>query len=180
MSFSISSNTQNIVNNKEYRCPKCYLIPFIKILINNNQLFMGIKCTNNHKGTKPFDQMQIFCKKNSISNNYCAVCENENEKNRSNIIYYCSKCYRFFCLKHGETHKLKDQHEIVYLKKFDINCFNHDGNSFVGYCSNHNKNYCIRCSCFNENNKKFENDLKDEEIIYYENEMKKIKILLTK
>ena len=44
MSVSISSNTQIIAkNNKEYRCPKCYIIPFINIFSNENKLFMSIK-----------------------------------------------------------------------------------------------------------------------------------------
>ncbi len=71
MSISISSNTQKIINTKEYRCPKCYLIPFINISTNNNKLFMEIKCTNNHKDSKPFEQMQINCQTNSILNNSC-------------------------------------------------------------------------------------------------------------
>ena len=178
MSISFSSNTQNINNTKEYRCPKCYLIPFINISTNNNKLFMEIECTNNHKDSKPFEQMQINCKTNSILNNSCTVCENENNKNIFNILYYCSNCYKFYCKKHGEIHKLKDKHKIFYIKNFDINCFEHDGNSFVGYCSNHNRNYCFRCNCFEENNKNFEEDLKDEQINYYENEMNKnIKII---
>ena len=49
MSVSLSSKTQNITNNKEYRCPKCYLIPFINIFYDENKLFMSTKCTNNHK-----------------------------------------------------------------------------------------------------------------------------------
>ena len=92
MSISITSNTQNIINIKEYRCPKCYLIPFINISTNNNKLFMEIECINNHKDSKPFEQMQIYCNINSILNNYCTVCENENNKNISNILYYCSNC----------------------------------------------------------------------------------------
>ena len=58
MSFSISSNTQYIINNKEYRCPKCSLIPFINIFNNENKLFMSTKCTNNHNYSKPFDEME--------------------------------------------------------------------------------------------------------------------------
>ena len=58
MSISISSNTQNIINNKEYRCPKCSLIPFINIFTNENKLFMSMKCTNNHYYSKTFDEME--------------------------------------------------------------------------------------------------------------------------
>ena len=48
MSVSISSNTQKIVYDKEYRCPKCSIIPFINIFNYDNKLFMSTKCTNNH------------------------------------------------------------------------------------------------------------------------------------
>ena len=42
MSVSISSNTQIINNdNKEYRCPKCSIIPFINIFTNENKLFVN-------------------------------------------------------------------------------------------------------------------------------------------
>ena len=77
MSVSISLNTQTIIeDNKEYRCPKCSLIPFINIFTNENKLFMSIKCTNNHNYSKTFDEMEKISKTNSISNYSCALCEN--------------------------------------------------------------------------------------------------------
>ena len=93
MSISISSNTQkNIIDNKEFRCPKCSLIPFINISSNNNKIFMSILCTNNHYYSNSFDEMQIMCKTNSILNNLCNVCNvYENEINKNNSNYYCSK-----------------------------------------------------------------------------------------
>ena len=179
MSISISSNTQkNIIDNKEFRCPKCLLIPFINISTNNNKLFMYIQCTNNHKYSNSFDEIQIMCKTNSILNNLCNVCENEKNKNNSNILYYCSNCYKFYCMKHGETHKLKDEHKIFIIKNFDNNCFEHNGNTVVGYCNNHNKNYCLRCEHFEENKRKIDDELKDSEINYYENEMNKNKEII--
>ena len=58
MSVSISSKTQNVIQNKEYRCPKCSIIPFINIFTKENKLFMSTKCTNNHNYTKPFDGLK--------------------------------------------------------------------------------------------------------------------------
>ncbi len=56
MSVSISSNTQKIINNnKEFRCPKCSIIPFINIFTNENKLFMSMKCTIYHYYSKTFD-----------------------------------------------------------------------------------------------------------------------------
>ena len=145
MSVSIKSNTQYLFNNKEYRCPKCSLIPFINIFTNENKLFMSTKCTNNHNYSKSFDEMLNIIKTNPISNYSCVVCENE--KNFSDVDYYCSDCYKFYCSKHGKTHNLKENHKIFFSKTFDNNCFEHN-NTVVGYCKNHNKNYCIRCNHF--------------------------------
>ena len=78
-------------------------------------------------------------------------------------------------MKHGETHKLKDEHKIFIIKNFDNNCFEHNGNTVIGYCNNHNKNYCLICEHFEENNKKIDEILKDSQINYYENEMNKNK-----
>ena len=158
MSVSISSNTQIIIdNNKEYRCPKCSLIPFINIFTNENKLFMSIKCTNNHNYSKTFDEMEKISKINPISNYSCALCKNENNKKLSNVYYYCSNCYKFYCFKHGETHNLKENYKIFPSKNFDSCCTEHNGNTVIGYCKNHNKNYCTRCGCFEENNKKINN-----------------------
>ena len=142
MSISISSKTQNITNNKEYRCPKCYLIPFINIFFNENKLFMSTKCTNNHIYSKPFDEMQIITKTNLISNYSCVLCENEKNNKISNVFYYCSVCYKFYCFNHGEKHNLKEGHKIFLSKNFDSICTEHNGTSVIGYCANHNKNYC--------------------------------------
>ena len=79
----------------------------------------------------------------------CVLCETE--KKNSNVFYYCSYCYKFYCLKHGETHNLKEGHKIFFSKILDSSCTEHNGNTVVGYCENHNKNYCVRCNHFNEN-----------------------------
>ena len=172
MSDSISSITQKIINdNKEYRCPKCSIIPFINIFTNENKLFMSIKCTNNHNYSKTFDEMEKISKTNPILNYSCALCESE--KKFSKVYYYCSNCYKFYCYKHGETHNLKENHKIFFSKNFDSWCTEHNGNTVVNYCKNHNKNYCFRCDCFEENNRKIEDELDDDKINYYENEMEK-------
>ena len=90
--------------------------------------------------------MQNMLKTNPISNSNCDLCGNNQQL--SNIFYYCSNCYKFFCLKHGETHNLKEGHKIFLNKNFDSICIEHNGNTFIGYCSNHNKNYCLKCCLF--------------------------------
>ena len=76
-------------------------------------------------------------------------------------------------MKHGKTHNLKEGHNIFLNINFDSICIEHNGNTFIGYCSNHNKNYCLRCKHFIENNEKIEKELDDEVIKNYEIEMKR-------
>ena len=167
MSFQISSISSNQNNNQEYRCPKCSLIPFIQIINEDNKVLMETKCLNNHIYSKPFDEMQKLCKYSPISNCICDNCE----QNLSNFFYYCSVCYKFFCVEHGKLHKLNIGHEIFLNKNFDSICFEHNGPTVIGYCPNHNKNYCLKCSHYKENNKKVDEELNDEEIKIYEKEI---------
>ena len=171
MSMSFSSKTQINYTNQEYRCPKCSLIPFIQINYKDNKIIMETKCLNNHIYSEPFDKMEKLCKFSPISNCICENCEEKDKKKLTNIFYYCSICYKFFCIKHGELHKLNAGHEIFLNKNLDSKCFEHNGPTVIGYCPNHNKNYCFKCSHFIENNKKIEEELNDEQIKKYENEI---------
>ena len=54
MSESISKISQILINNQEYRCPKCYLIPFIEVTIDQNKITMNTKCVNGHIFTDYF------------------------------------------------------------------------------------------------------------------------------
>ena len=96
MSVSKSSKTKNIIQNKEYRCPKCSIIPFINIFTKGNKLFMSTKCTNNHNYSKPFDEIENISK--TISNYSCFLCQNENNKQFSKVFYYCSNSINFIVL----------------------------------------------------------------------------------
>jgi len=172
MSISISTNSLQIINDQEYRCPKCFLVPFIHISNSKNNLFMSMKCTNNHIYSKNFDDMKMMCRTHQISNSICENCANENEKREKNN-FYCSVCYKFFCFNHGELHKLRENHQIFFLNNnLDSICFEHNGKSYLGYCPIHNKNYCKSCLHYNENNKVIDEELNDEQMKKYENEMK--------
>ena len=157
---------------KEYRCPKCSLVPFINISINENRLIMTTKCTNNHNYSNSFDEMRKMCIENPLVNFICDNCEIEKkDKNKENneIYYYCSICFNFYCLEHGKIHQLNEEHKnkIFFINNFDSICYEHNGITTIGYCSNHNKNYCIHCNHFIENNKKFDDILTDEQIKNY-------------
>ena len=107
MSFSNNSLNESKLNKNDYRCPECSLIPFIEISFKENQLLMSTNCINNHNYLKSFDEMQILCKKTNYN---CENCQSENNKNINEILYYCSICYKFFCMNHAKIHKLKDNH----------------------------------------------------------------------
>ncbi len=174
MSESLSKLNQIPNNNNEYRCPECSLVPFIEIKTEQNNLLMSIKCVNDHSFTDYFDKMQIRCKNNS--NYFCQLCQSENNENKNKDVqklYYCSKCFKFYCYNHGQKyHIIKNGHNIYFNVSYDNICFEHNGSTIVGYCANHNKNYCIKCNHFVENNKKIEQELGEEQIKKYENENK--------
>ena len=163
--LSLNTNNNDGNNIKEYRCPKCSTIPFIQISNNENKMYMSINCTNNHNYTKTFDEMKKLLDYNSINNNKCKICLNEN-KNNTEICYYCSNCFNFYCFQHGKSHDVNSscKNKIFPINNFDSICTEHNGVSVVGYCFNHNKNYCIRCTHFSENNKKIVEEFTDEQI----------------
>ena len=173
-SQSISSLSQIPEILRDYRCPECSLIPFIEISSNDNKLTMKTKCTNNHTFVDNFDKMQMKCRTQK-SKYFCEICRNANKKNEfeQENLYYCSKCYKFFCYNHGKNiHKLKEGHNIYFNECYDNICFEHNGTSVIGYCSNCNKNYCKRCTHFNENNKNVDEELNEQQIQEYEKEIK--------
>ena len=165
-------------NNDEYRCPKCSLVPFIELSTIENSLFMSTKCTNNHCYSKLFEEMQNLCKKSPISNSFCESCEIENKL--SEMFYYCSNCFKFFCLNHGKSHNISDGHNVFLNNNLDSICFEHNGTTLVGYCANHNKNYCIRCNHYNENNKKIDEEFEQEQIKFFKEQMNKNEEILKK
>ena len=180
MSESISSKSQFSNYSLEYRCPECSLIPFIEISSNDNKLTMKTKCTNGHTFNDDFDKMQMMCKSIPKSKYFCALCKKENKVNKiDEILFYCSICFKFFCYNHGKNvHKLKDGHNFYFNECYDNACFEHQGNSLIGYCVEHNKNYCKNCIHFNENNKNIEEELNVQQIEKYEKEIDNNKQIL--
>ena len=182
MSDSLSKLSQIPNNNNEYRCPECSLVPFIEIKTEQNNLLMSTKCVNDHFFTDYFDKMQIRCKNNS--NYFCQLCQSENNEIKIKDVqklYYCSKCFKFYCYNHGQKyHNIKNGHNIFFNISYDNICFEHNGSTIVGYCANHNKNYCIKCNHFVENNKKIEQELNEEQIKKYENEINDNKKIIDK
>ena len=173
MSESISSKSKLSSYYLEYRCPECSLIPFIVIFSDDNKLIMKTKCTNNHTFIDDFDEMLMMCKSIPKSKHFCALCKKDNKVIQNDeILFYCSICFKFFCYNHGKNvHELKDGHDLYFNENYDNVCFEHKGNYLIGYCAEHNKNYCKICSHFNENNKNIEEELNEQQIENYEKEI---------
>ena len=157
----MSLNNKNNENNKiqEFRCSKCFLIPFIQFFVKNNNLIMKMKCFNNHESTKIIKEIEtnekyFFCNK-------CK--ENSNEKKQKNF-FYCEKCLKIFCEDCKNFHNNNNNnHKLINVKMIDNFCFEHEKN-FIGFCLNHNKNFCKDCSHFKENEIKFFSDFNENEI----------------
>ena len=171
MSISEISES-NIFENKKIsetdilRCPKCYLIPFISIDHSSKQPILQFKCLNNHEINKPLKEF-FENKIDKINSIKCQNCEEENISK----LFYCIKCYGFYCEK--EIHSLKEGHDILIpVSKIDSSCFekNHQNNNIIAYCKTHNKNICHFCK-----NKEHKNHEIEELKYLEENEMEIIK-----
>ena len=178
MSISEISES-NIFENKKIsekdilRCPKCYLIPFISIDHSSKQPILQFKCLNNHEINKPLKELYSESKKYQINSIKCKNCEEENISK----LFYCIKCYGFYCEK--EIHSLKEGHDILIpVSKIDSSCFekNHQNNNIIAYCKTHNKNICHFCK--NEEHKNHETEeleyLEENEIEIIKNNIKNI------
>ena len=122
------------------RCPKCYLIPFISINYSNEQIILNFKCLNNHLINKPLKELYYESKKYQINSIKCKNCE---EKDK---LYYCIKCYGFYCEK--EIHSLEEGHNILIpINKIDCCCLEEEHNKYNVslFCFTHNKNICDHC-----------------------------------
>ena len=132
---------KNILSEENViRCPKCYLIPFISINYSNEQIFLNFKCLNNHSINKPLKELYNESKKYQLNSIKLQNCD---EKDK---LYYCIKCYGFYCEK--ERHSLEEGHNILIpINKIDCCCLKEEHHNYNVslFCFTHNKNICDRC-----------------------------------
>ena len=152
------------------RCPICYLIPFISIENSNEQIILNLKCLNNHEINKPIKELYYESKKYQINSIKCKNCE---EKDK---LFYCTKCYGFYCEK--ELHSLNEGHNILIpIDKIDSQCReqSHNNYNFCSFCLTDNKNICSRCEQDGHEGHEIEKFkfIKKQEIVNYENLIKK-------
>ena len=142
-------------SNIEFRCPNCYLIPFINIETINNELIMYFKCINKKCKKEISDNYEILnteCKKNSLNFVICCDCKKKRNiiSKKLNNFYYCFECFNFFCSDCCKFHENRN-HKIIDLKNMDSICSEHNLN-FNKYCEFHEINLCNKCKDYDQNN----------------------------
>ena len=150
------------LNQTFFRCPKCYLIPYIKIEYAYNILIYC--CPNNHFDSERID---IIYNKLISNNKKCYLCSS-NSNNNNNIKKYCIDCYKFFCNKHIKN----KNHNLIDVDLIDNICLLHL-KRIKFFCKENKRSFCEICmKNFNNknNNKIYENYyLNQNQIDNYEN-----------
>jgi len=129
------------------RCPKCFLIPSLSLIIENNEHKIEYECENQHKGILSFDNFVKECSKFNLENITCLSCKKNRNENINLYYFYCFQCKNYLCNKCMNIHdeKLKEKHfHFVSIEKLDGFCAHHY-NSFSQYCPNHKRNLCSLC-----------------------------------
>ena len=150
------------------RCPKCFLIPSLSLIIENNEHKIEYECESLHKGILSFDKFEKECSKYSLENIECSRCKNSRYEYLNLNYFYCFQCKNYLCNKCINAHdeKLKEKHFHISIEKFDGFCTQHY-NSFSQYYSDHKRNLCafyeneehnncklLKIDAFSENEKK--------------------------
>ena len=161
-----------INNNKEAkinpcRCPKCFLIPSIKIYEEDNKLKLNFICPNNHEFNELFESLYNKSKID-IENIQCKICNNKKLKNK---FYLCNECNNFYCKKCKKEHNKEKNHLCININKCDSVCKIHN-KDLLGYCEEHKKNYCNYCTDNQHDFKRYK-FIYDEEMNNYLNIIKK-------
>ena len=123
------------------RCPKCYLTPLIFNENSENDLYITLKCQNNHTIYKPIKE---FYNESKNFQSSLIKCKNCNEINNSNL-FYCTEHYDIFCK--NELNSIKNKHKLIPLKGIDSCCREkgHNNYNVIYYCKTHDQNICNIC-----------------------------------
>ena len=172
--FSVSQNIfkMSSFNNNElqfFRCPECFLIPIIKLINEDNEIIIEIKCEKNH-----IEKIKLkeFYKKTTAINIYDALCYNNNDHNQKDktSFIYCMECEHFFCPECHGNHIKEHNEKYCNINKFDYQCKIHN-QPYLKYCLSCSKNICDKCIEHNEHDVIFINNQID--IDEYRNKINK-------
>ena len=132
-------------NNFIPRCPKCLLVPSIKLIYENNDCKIEYNCQNKHSDIIPFNLFEKDCQNFSLEKVGCLECKKEKEKNKELNYFYCFQCQQTICGLCVHKHKnIQQKHILHSLENFDGTCLIHN-NSYDFFCLNCNMNICSIC-----------------------------------
>ena len=114
-------------NDIHYRCPKCFLFPYIEI-INKNEIQYRCKCTKEEKGGVKIIKIKDLINKftNFEDENNKNINKNKDKgliciKHKQEFRYYCRDCHRNICKDCCEYHINKKHDFIIFdFNNYDI------------------------------------------------------------
>ena len=134
-----------IDNNFIPRCPKCILVPSIKLIYEKNDCKINYQCQNKHSDIISFNLFEKECQNFSLEKVGCLECKKQKKENKDLNYFYCFQCQQNICDLCINKHKNFQQKHILYsLEKFDGTCLIHN-NSYNFFCINCNMNICSIC-----------------------------------
>ena len=144
MDSSFSNLNKNMINENDcdsFRCSQCSLIPFIKLIFENDKIFIETKCENLHLNKIDINNYLNITNSNSIKCYFC---------NKKKVdLYYWQEENKFYC--NLCKHYIQDK--CMSKSKFDSKC-KVDLNDYCQFCKKCFKNQCIYCTCIHDNNDK--------------------------
>ena len=144
MESSFKKLNINMINENDFdsfRCPECLLIPFIKIIFENDKIFIETKCENSHLNKIDINNYLNTINSKSIK---CYFCNKKKDD-----LYYWQEEKKFYCT----FCKNNIPDKCISKNKFDSKC-KIDLNDYFQFCEKCFKNQCIYCTCKHENNDK--------------------------
>ena len=124
------------------RCPKCNLIPSLRLKYNDKKDVPSViyKCEKGHKGETFLENYINEFNKNSLTNEKCEKC-GKSQKEINENLFYDNSNDKFICYQCQQNNK--DLANINY-KKYDFTCKYHL-NPYSFYCNECKKNICSIC-----------------------------------
>ena len=138
----ISQEDQINLYTSTYRCPDCYIVPAIDLLLDLDVLTVKTTC---ECGTKDFeinDYMRIFGK-DFRGNIQCDACK-VFATNNNTIFKYCLTCKKFFCGECQYDHIVKEEHALINFRDVGSICNKHNI-YYKAYCKKCQQNICKYC-----------------------------------
>ena len=129
------------------RCPKCTLIPSLKLNYKEDKPFIDYECENKHKDNISLEDYINNLKDYSLKNKKCVECNKT--QNIKEDFFYCCKCEKFICYSCTKKHQLIEEHNVINMRRYDSLCKIHF-NTFCFYCIDCKQNICIYCKSEHE------------------------------